>query len=98
MSALDSKIALITSGASGIGTAAAKHFRQDEAMVIVTGASAASVGTVQGQMAGIEGLVSNQGDPAAAKSPVDHGFISTPMGGELGLAPEQFADFASDGL
>jgi hypothetical protein len=44
-------------------------------------------------MAGIEGLVSNQGDPAAAKSLVDHGFISTPMGGELGLAPEQFADF-----
>jgi NAD(P)-dependent dehydrogenase (short-subunit alcohol dehydrogenase family) len=69
---LENKIALITGGTSGIGAAAAKRFRQEGASVIVTSASPASLEAAQGEMAGVEVLVSDAGDPAAAKSLVEH--------------------------
>ena len=72
MKTLDGKIVLITGGTSGIGAATATLFRDEGAVVVATGSSAASVETAQAQMPGIEFIVSDAGDPAAAKALVEH--------------------------
>jgi len=69
---LANKIALITGGTSGIGAATARRFLKEGATVIVTGASVASVDAARGEMAGVEALVSDAGDAAAAKALVEH--------------------------
>lgn len=80
MEILKNKVALITGGTSGIGAATAKRFRAEGATVVVTGSSAASVEAARKEMPEVEALVSDAGDPGAAKTLVDrvrekHGHI-----------------------
>ncbi len=72
MGILKNKIALITGGTSGIGAATAKRFLAEGATVVATGSSAASVEAARKELPGVELLVSDAGDPAAAKTLVDH--------------------------
>ena len=72
MNTLKNKIALITGGTSGMGAATAKRFKAEGATVIVTGSSTASVEAARKEMPGVHVLVSDAGDPAAAKALVDH--------------------------
>jgi NAD(P)-dependent dehydrogenase (short-subunit alcohol dehydrogenase family) len=71
MGKLDGKIALITGGTSGIGAATAKLFQAEGATVIVTGSSTKTVQTAQAELPGIDVIVSDQADAAAAKFSVD---------------------------
>ena len=71
MAKLDGKIALISGGTSGIGAATAKLFQAEGATVIVTGSSQASVDAAKAELPGVEAIVSNAGDIAAAKALVD---------------------------
>ncbi len=71
MNILQNKIALITGGTSGIGAATAKRFKAEGATVIVTGSTEASVEAARKEMPGVQVLVSDAGDPAAAKALVD---------------------------
>lgn len=68
MSQLSDKVVLITGGTSGIGAATAKLFRNEGATVIVTGSSEKSVQAAKDDMSGIDAIVSDAGDPAAAKA------------------------------
>jgi NAD(P)-dependent dehydrogenase (short-subunit alcohol dehydrogenase family) len=72
MNVLKNKIALITGGTSGMGAATAKRFLEEGATVIVTGSSNASVEAAQKAMPYVEAIVSDAGDPEAAKTLVDH--------------------------
>ena len=67
MDRLKGKIALITGGTSGIGAATAKLFQAEGATVIATGASENSVNAATQAMPGIEIVMSNAGDPEAAR-------------------------------
>jgi NAD(P)-dependent dehydrogenase (short-subunit alcohol dehydrogenase family) len=71
MNSLKDKVALITGGTSGMGAATAKLFHEVGATVIVTGSSDASVGAVRKAMPYVEAIVSDAGDPKAAKALVD---------------------------
>jgi NAD(P)-dependent dehydrogenase (short-subunit alcohol dehydrogenase family) len=66
MAKLEGKIALITGGNSGIGLATAKQFVNEGAYVFITGrrgpALAAAVKEIGGNVAGVQGDVSNLGD------------------------------------
>ncbi|HWD91061.1 MAG TPA: SDR family oxidoreductase [Verrucomicrobiae bacterium] len=72
MNILKNKIALITGGTSGMGAATAKRFLAEGATVVVTGSSTASAEAARKEMPGVEVLVSDAGDPHAAKLLVDH--------------------------
>lgn len=72
MKKLAGKIVLITGGTSGIGAAAATLFRDEGAIIVATGSSAASVEAARAQMSDIEFIVSDAGDPAAAKALIEH--------------------------
>ena len=72
MNTLQNKIALITGGTSGIGAATAKRFKAEGATVIVTGSSTTSVEAARKELPGVEVIVSDAGDAAAAKKLVDH--------------------------
>lgn len=72
MNTLKNKIALITGGTSGIGLATAKRFQEEGATVIVTGSSQESVDAARTELPGVHVLLSDAGDPAAAKLLVDH--------------------------
>jgi NAD(P)-dependent dehydrogenase (short-subunit alcohol dehydrogenase family) len=71
MAKLDGKIALISGGSSGIGAETARLFQSEGATVVVTGSSEASVSAAKAALPGIEVLVSNAGDIAAAKALVE---------------------------
>src|ERR1700678_3614316 len=72
MNTLKNKIALITGGTSGMGAATAKRFHEEGATVIVTGSSPATVEAAHNAMPYVEAVVSDAGDPRAAKTLVDH--------------------------
>lgn len=72
MNTLKNKIALITGGTSGMGAATAKRFKAEGATVIVTGSSTTSVEAARKELPGVEVIVSDAGDAAAAKKLVDH--------------------------
>jgi NAD(P)-dependent dehydrogenase (short-subunit alcohol dehydrogenase family) len=72
MDILKNKIALITGGTSGMGAATAKRFLAEGATVVVTGSSTASAEAARKEMPGVEVLVSDAGDPQAAKALIDH--------------------------
>ena len=72
MNTLKNKIALITGGTSGMGAATAKRFHEEGATVIVTGSSPATVEAAHKAMPYVEAIVSDAGDPKAAKALVDH--------------------------
>jgi len=71
MNTLKNKITLITGGTSGMGAATAKLFHEEGATVIVTGSSPATVEAAQKAMPYVEAIVSDAGDPKAAKALVD---------------------------
>jgi len=72
MHILKNKVALITGGTSGMGAATAKRFHAEGATVVVTGSSASSAEAARKEMAGIEVIASNAGDPQAAKALIEH--------------------------
>ena len=72
MNTLKNKIALITGGTSGMGAATAKRFKAEGATVIVTGSSTTSVEAARKELPGVEVILSDAGDAAAAKKLVDH--------------------------
>ena len=72
MDKLKNKIVLITGGTSGMGAATAKRFHEEGATVIVTGSSPATVEAARKAMPYVEAIVSDAGDPKAAKTLVDH--------------------------
>jgi NAD(P)-dependent dehydrogenase (short-subunit alcohol dehydrogenase family) len=71
MNLLKNKIALITGGTSGMGAATAKRFHEEGATVIVTGSSKASVEAARKEMPYVTAVVSDAGDPKAAKALVE---------------------------
>lgn len=71
MAKLENKVALISGGTTGIGAETARLFKAEGATVIVTGSSPASVERARAELPGIEVVVSDAGDPAAAKALVD---------------------------
>jgi NAD(P)-dependent dehydrogenase (short-subunit alcohol dehydrogenase family) len=71
MAKLDGKIVLITGGTTGIGAATAKRFKAEGATVIVTGSNPKSAEAAKAELPGVEVIVSNQGDTAAAKALID---------------------------
>src|SRR6201997_4323129 len=71
MAKLNGKIALISGGTSGIGAATAKLFQSEGARVVVTGSSERSVEAAKTELAGIEALISDAGDPAATRALVE---------------------------
>ena len=72
MKVLKNKIALITGGTSGMGAATAKRFHAEGATVVVTGSSETSAATAREEMPEVEVLVSDAGDPKAARALIDH--------------------------
>src|SRR5277367_5505773 len=71
MNTLQNKIALITGGTSGMGLATAKRFQEEGATVIVTGSSEESAAAARKELPDVEVIVSDAGDPSAAKALVD---------------------------
>jgi NAD(P)-dependent dehydrogenase (short-subunit alcohol dehydrogenase family) len=71
MSKLQGKIALITGGTSGIGAATAKLFQAEGATVIATGSSQKTIDAARAALPGVELIVSNAGDVAAAEALID---------------------------
>jgi NAD(P)-dependent dehydrogenase (short-subunit alcohol dehydrogenase family) len=71
MNILKSKIALITGGTSDMGAATARRFHAEGATVVVTGSSETSVAAASRDMPEVEVLVSDAGDPRAAKALID---------------------------
>ena len=63
---LEGKVALITGGTTGIGAASARLFRDEGAHVIVTGRNPKTLAAAEKELAGIEVVGSDTGDPAAA--------------------------------
>jgi len=72
MDILKNKVALITGGTSGMGAATAKRFHAEGATVVVTGSKATSVEAARKEMAAIEVIASDAGDPQAAKVLIEH--------------------------
>jgi NAD(P)-dependent dehydrogenase (short-subunit alcohol dehydrogenase family) len=71
MAKLEGRIALISGGTSGIGATTAKLFQAEGATVVVTGSSPASVEAATAALPGVEALVSDAAEVAAAKTLVD---------------------------
>ncbi|HEY2482794.1 MAG TPA: SDR family oxidoreductase [Caulobacteraceae bacterium] len=71
MSKLTGKIALITGGTTGIGAATAKLFQSEGATVIVTGANPVTAEAAKAELPGVEVILSDQSDTAAAKALID---------------------------
>jgi len=72
MGKLNNKIVLITGGTSGIGAATAKLLQSEGATVIVTGSNQKTAEAAKAELTGVEVIVSDQSDTAAAKALVDH--------------------------
>jgi NAD(P)-dependent dehydrogenase (short-subunit alcohol dehydrogenase family) len=71
-SKLSNKIALITGGTTGIGSATAKCFQAEGARVIVTGSDPTTLQVAQETMPGIEVIASDAGDVAATKRLIEN--------------------------
>ena len=101
MARLDGKIALITGGTTGIGAATARLFQAEGATVVVTGANPKTAEAAKAELPGIEVILSDQGDAAAAKGLVEqvvakHGRIDVAFvnAGVAAFAPLEAVDEA----
>jgi len=62
MAKLDSKVALITGGTTGIGAATARIFQSEGAFVTVTGNNPATLQAAKAHLPGIDVVASDAGD------------------------------------
>jgi NAD(P)-dependent dehydrogenase (short-subunit alcohol dehydrogenase family) len=107
MNKLEGKIALITSGNSGIGLATAKQFVNEGAHVFITGRRdlelAAAVNEIGRNVTGVQGDVSNLGDLdrlfahiKREKGKLDIVFANAGMAAALGKITEELYDLTFD--
>jgi NAD(P)-dependent dehydrogenase (short-subunit alcohol dehydrogenase family) len=67
MGKLDGKIAVVTGGTTGIGFATARLFTAEGAKVVVTGRNADTLAAARKELAGVEVVKSDAGDPSEVR-------------------------------